>query len=254
MDSIEKETITTNTPVVIRSAVPIRANYQDYREELRKDFLYTCAYCTKSETESRAVGWTIDHYFPQKYAKDLVNEYRNLMWSCSFCNNYKKAHLPKKEDIERGITIVKADKEDPTECYEIDEDSLKPVPRDEKGKYNIAVLHLDRRELIEMRKRRQKLAGGVVDIKRGINALLNMNTDMFSGEQRARIVKLREKMKKDARAAGLELREFIEKRNHEAAIDRDVVNLEEKKTTREYLKSIDAICETFETDYLAKHL
>ena len=49
-------------PLVVRSNPPQGENYNEYKEILRYDFFYTCAYCTMMEAEAAAVRFTIDHY------------------------------------------------------------------------------------------------------------------------------------------------------------------------------------------------
>lgn len=68
--------------------------YQDYRSELREDFNTRCGYCNDHE------GWKnsfyeIDHFIP----KTLLNEneysdYKNLVFSCRYCNNSKSNKWP----------------------------------------------------------------------------------------------------------------------------------------------------------------
>ena len=86
-------------PVVIRSEVKSKKNYNDYKELLRFDFWYSCAYCTLTEAEGGGIGFEIDHYYPQKKKSELSAEYRNLFWSCEICNRYKSDYYPDEDDI-----------------------------------------------------------------------------------------------------------------------------------------------------------
>src|SRR5665213_225251 len=80
--------------LVERSIVPPDRPYQEYKEVLREDFLWQCAYCTISEYEAQAIRMTIDHYEPRKARPDLENNYNNLMYACSDCNSYKGDRCP----------------------------------------------------------------------------------------------------------------------------------------------------------------
>jgi len=73
--------------IVSRCSPPIRASYEDHREDLRSDFVFSCAYCSTTEIEARGFGFEIDHYQPQLHGgKD---DYVNLYWSCRNCNKKK---------------------------------------------------------------------------------------------------------------------------------------------------------------------
>ena len=74
--------------------------YGDYRDILRDDFDYSCAYCNITETELGNLRlFHIDHYRPQKnprfpqFAK-LKNAYDNLLYSCFDCNEHKGNFWP----------------------------------------------------------------------------------------------------------------------------------------------------------------
>jgi len=40
----------------VRREVTKKSNYQDYREDLRYDFWYSCAYCSITELEAMGIG------------------------------------------------------------------------------------------------------------------------------------------------------------------------------------------------------
>jgi uncharacterized protein (TIGR02646 family) len=75
--------------MVVRRSAPQRASYSEYREDLRIDFWFACAYCTICESEAAGIAFAIDHYEPQAARPDLSADYANLMWSCQQCNRYK---------------------------------------------------------------------------------------------------------------------------------------------------------------------
>src|SRR3990167_10245110 len=75
-------------------------DYGEYRELLREDFEYSCAYCNISETELQNLRlFHIDHYKPKgnkhfpSFAA-LRNDYTNLLYSCYDCNGHKGEYWP----------------------------------------------------------------------------------------------------------------------------------------------------------------
>lgn len=68
------------------------AHYGEYREHLRRDFWFSCAYCTTAEVEATGIGFEIDHYVPASRDKSLLTCYKNLMWCCEHCNSAKRNH------------------------------------------------------------------------------------------------------------------------------------------------------------------
>ena len=81
--------IQTLVKTVKRSAVgPVRS-HREYLQILRKDFYYSCAYCTLTEFEAQGYSFEVDHYEPQSARPELVNVYENLMYSCECCNRNK---------------------------------------------------------------------------------------------------------------------------------------------------------------------
>ncbi|RYZ66609.1 MAG: hypothetical protein EOP09_12425 [Proteobacteria bacterium] len=77
-----------------RTDFPQVKDYRDYRDLLRCDFFYRCGYCGYHEGYPYALEFHIDHFFPKSSYPELINEYGNLLWSCSLCNRSKHAGLP----------------------------------------------------------------------------------------------------------------------------------------------------------------
>lgn len=76
-----------------RSDVKQCSDYHDYLTQLREDFHYMCGYCGKTETITKN-AFEIDHFIPLKYAKNLMNDYHNLVYSCYVCNRKKSCKWP----------------------------------------------------------------------------------------------------------------------------------------------------------------
>ncbi len=73
-----------------RSAVTQQANYRSYKSDLRRDFGSRCGYCDDSdEYFGGSHGSHIDHFAPKSKFPELELDYRNLVYSCPFCNRAK---------------------------------------------------------------------------------------------------------------------------------------------------------------------
>lgn len=82
-----------------RSDPPALAHYSEYRDWLRVDFRYRCAYCLTMEGHfpQEHANFQIDHHRPRKgkYARpDLEHLYINLYWTCHVCNHRKASTWP----------------------------------------------------------------------------------------------------------------------------------------------------------------
>lgn len=92
----------------LRETIPQRrpnpktvARYGSYKDDLRNDFNRRCGYC---DDEDRWTGkklfFQIDHFVPRKYLKTISEaEYGNLVYSCFFCNNSKRADWPTNDEM-----------------------------------------------------------------------------------------------------------------------------------------------------------
>src|SRR5215212_6748366 len=71
--------------------------YRYYKQEVREDCLGRCIYCDSHENEVGGVEcMELDHFRPKKYDeyKHLVNDPRNLVWTCRGCNRLKTSVWP----------------------------------------------------------------------------------------------------------------------------------------------------------------
>jgi hypothetical protein len=94
----EREPIIRNNPKVVRK-------YNEYKHDLKEDFHLRCGYC--NDSDHWCGGWRffqIDHFIPKKYLVNIsITEYSNLIYSCFFCNNSKRAKWPSKNET---VTII----------------------------------------------------------------------------------------------------------------------------------------------------
>src|SRR5690242_12105740 len=109
-----------NKGIVTRSPVEPGRRYTEYRQSLRRDFFYSCAYCSMTEFEAQSIRMTIDHYEPRNERRDLENDYSNLMYACSVCNERKGDRCPPPEARKDGKRFFRADVETRPDHFEVD--------------------------------------------------------------------------------------------------------------------------------------
>ena len=135
-----------------RSVPPRRyRDYTRYRDLLRRDFQYRCAYCLIHEFHNGGVAnFVIDHHRPVRgaYARpDLVSDYTNLYWCCSECNQNKANDWPAPQQEALGFRWI-----DPCESWGDHDLHWQISPdgeiqwRTPAGEYTIRKLMLHRRE------------------------------------------------------------------------------------------------------------
>lgn len=116
-------------------------NYESYRDWLRDEFSYRCAYCLMRETWLRGErGFQIDHCIPQFLDETLRLEYDNLVYTCPWCNLAKSGvPVPNPTEIAYG------------EALEVDVEGVMKA-RNELGRALIAGLRLDHPDITRHRR------------------------------------------------------------------------------------------------------
>lgn len=144
------------TAVVSRSEVQSGLHYPKYRNSLRYDFWFACAYCGITETEATSISFEIDHFYPA--ARGGTDDYVNLMWCCHACNIRKGDRWPTPESMMAGYRYVRPDQDDPNEHYKLgDNGSVRIEPLTNAGAWTHAMIDLNRRPLCEVREARHAL-------------------------------------------------------------------------------------------------
>jgi len=166
--------------LIARSQVEPGKKYPEYREELRYDFFHSCAYCTMSEFEAQSIRMTIDHYEPRKARPDLTNEYGNLMYACSVCNERKSDRYPPQEARDNGQRFFRPDEDVRADHFTRTAIFLEPVT--EVGNFSIQTLDLNRRGLLKLRELRKRLADCDPLVSEGILALRSFHIDQLPRE------------------------------------------------------------------------
>ena len=226
--------------IVNRGLVVSGRPYAEYREFLRYDFWFSCAYCSIAETESSAIGFNIDHFHPQSVPGEGINDYLNLMWSCVPCNRQKGDVWESIEDQGKGFRFLRLDEDDPRDHYEIRGIRLYSITV--PGEYTIQVLNLNRKCLRDLRELRLRLGKSKAEISAGLQAIRNLRLDKLHPDQRSRFLRTVDTTQSQA----ARLREQSESElvvrvlNHSPLIDSDPERAELVASRREYLRSIRA--------------
>ncbi len=117
-------------------------------ESVRQRYHYACGYCAVTET---AVGaeLTIDHYQPR--AAGGTDEIENLVYACMKCNQYKGDFWHNVDDLAQGRRVLHPLRDDLASHLSEDQQTgyLQGLTR--TGQFHIALLRLNRPQLIEYR-------------------------------------------------------------------------------------------------------
>lgn len=116
-------------------------DYESYREWLRDDFTFRCAYCLHRERWSIGGGaFHIDHFKPVALDPNGKLEYANLIYACATCNT-AKSYL---QGVPNPCDIAFAS------CVQInDRGAVEPLNAD--GEMLVEILHLNSAMNIETR-------------------------------------------------------------------------------------------------------
>jgi hypothetical protein len=68
------------------------SNYQEFKDWLRDEFDFRCAYCLERELwyPSRQAAFAVEHILAQAQRPDLICDYDNLAYACLRCNSHKQ--------------------------------------------------------------------------------------------------------------------------------------------------------------------
>ncbi|NTU79098.1 MAG: hypothetical protein HGA45_06805 [Chloroflexales bacterium] len=142
-------------PKIVRTtSVPKLKNYKGYKKYLRKDFTYKCIFCAIHENEFGGYrNFHVEHHKPKSLFPGLITTYSNLTYSCCVCNVYKGVEWPSDDPLADGVGFP-----DPCECdydeqFSVNADGVvtgsTPI-----GKYLVETLHLNRKHITSIRRRR----------------------------------------------------------------------------------------------------
>jgi len=200
--------LSAGSAVVVRSTAEPARSHLDYRPQLRRDFWYSCAYCTMSEVEASGIGFDIDHYLPLSVRPDLGKDYTNLYYSCRHCNRNKSAFVPSEKHA--ALVIIRIDREHPRD-HLIEEDKDPTLLRHltATGAFNIDQLSLNRDGLVRLRAIRGRLTKARGSITFGVADILARGLDAVSREHKGILAKLHHRARGLAKQSQAETAGFI---------------------------------------------
>jgi len=170
--------------LVVRSEVPPNLPYRDYIQPLRRDFEYSCGYCSTCEGEAEARRFTIDHYEPRSAHPNLVNTYANLVYSCEECNTFKGDRNPSASARAKGRRFFNPDTDVRADHFHINGEIVAALT--EVGDFSIEFLDLNRLSLRRIRAIRRRLYDAHEHILDGLRALKSIPLDQVPPEYRMR--------------------------------------------------------------------
>jgi hypothetical protein len=225
--------------IIIRSNVSPKANYHDYREQLRLDFWFSCGYCSITEIEAWGISFEIDHYYPRVTHPELISDYENLMYSCKTCNQYKGDYYPNEREFEAGNVILRPDRDDPRDHIELENEKL--LAKTPTGEFNIEMLYLNRKQLQTIRELRKRLFEVYEYIAFGVRRLQDFKLDKIRRENRLQFLKIKENFSLRREELIKLTMPLLKEAAHSPLLDEDSNKKEDLKRRREFLYTIKAI-------------
>ena len=214
-----------------------KSNYQDYKQDLRDDFLYSCAYCTTAEIELSAKRFEIEHYLPQKHFSHLRNQYLNLLWSCEDCNKNKDDFYPGSGGDFRGFSVFRPDRHRIEEHFLVEGNELKG--KTEKiGTFTIKLLRLNSKRLIDLRLRRREKDELEESIAYGIRHLEVLFRQAGSKTHRSKLFQSISQLKLLKTSYDDALRQIARQRCPAAEQDPDPAKSTQLRDRQKYLASL----------------
>jgi HNH endonuclease len=123
--------------------------------EVRTRFHARCGYCGVREDD---VGGelTVDHFVPVSAGGDDSDD--NLVYACFRCNLFKSDFSPTDKDRSNGHVLLHPLRDNLAAHVRLDETTGRVEPLSETGRFQIALLHLNRPALIRLRLRQRHQA------------------------------------------------------------------------------------------------
>ncbi len=181
---VDDESDARETALIVRSVVEPKRDYRDYRPTLRKDFWFSCAYCTVCESEAGGHRFTIDHYEPRSARPDLETDYNNLFYACDTCNEIKGDRSPPESARADGQRFFRSDQDDRGEHFELNGILLEG--KTNVGSFTIDACYLNRSWLRKLRELRRRLWECEKFAEQGVMSLRKLSIDQLPPEVRAR--------------------------------------------------------------------
>ncbi|ETX03548.1 MAG: hypothetical protein ETSY1_46895 (plasmid) [Candidatus Entotheonella factor] len=138
------------------------AYYEAYRDWLRDEFSFRCAYCLMREPWLRgSSGFQIDHSIPQAQYPAGILDYDNLVYTCPWCNQAKAGiAVPNPAEVAYGKAL------------QVNEDGIIQAKND-LGLLLIEGLKLDHPELTSQRRLVLRIVR-LAEAKNSVSVILNL--------------------------------------------------------------------------------
>lgn len=229
-----------STALVIRSqnVAPVN-NYRDYRDNLRADFWFSCAYCSMTEVEAQAIRFVIDHFLAKSKRPDLEKAYDNLMWCCDNCNTLKGDDWPDDVLTAAGFDLFRPDLHHAEDHFALE--GQRVVDRTPTGRLTIELLDLNREQLRRLRDLRARMAMSKEGVMAGVRALLKVKIDQLPDGVRARFLQIRESFERDQRYTQATLEDMLEAWSRSMMIEVDDEAKARSRERRKYLRNLHAL-------------
>jgi hypothetical protein len=120
-------------------------------EDIRRRYDFRCGYCGVTETDTGG-QLTVDHYIPVSVGGDDSDE--NLVYACFRCNLFKSDFCPSDEESRQGRRLLHPQRDTLSDHYFEDTTTYLLMPRTLTGSVHIALLQLNRPELVDHRQKR----------------------------------------------------------------------------------------------------
>ncbi len=114
---------------------------------------------TSAEVRQQLVdAMEVDHFRPKGRPESahLRLAWTNLYYCCRRCNHHKSSKWPNADELEQGLRFVDPCEEDPDEHFRLTRDKSgnedgKIASKTSSGRYSIAKIRLNRKQLIDIR-------------------------------------------------------------------------------------------------------
>lgn len=135
-----------------------RYGYREYRDCLRREFGFTCAFCLVHESDLVPTGveglgvTAVEHHVPVSVDPEGVNDYQNCFYICRLCNGARR-DLPTSGPVGR---LLNPCSDDWGGHFTAAGDRLQPRPGDGDALYTYEAYDLDDARKVRMRKVRRE--------------------------------------------------------------------------------------------------
>jgi 5-methylcytosine-specific restriction endonuclease McrA len=188
----DKQIAHVNQYLVTRSPARQVSHYREYKQQLRYDFIYSCAYCSITEAEAGGISFAIDHCRPKRSHPTLEKDYDNLMYCCEPCNSRKGDQDPPEKAQKEGLRFFRPDRDARPEHFSLK--NMEVAGKTAVGNYSIEALDLNRLTLRRLRGIRARFADTDEYIAEGVLSLYSLRIDQLRPDARVRALRARDKL------------------------------------------------------------